>query len=657
MKDIFEGLNPQFIDDKSPPKDIFEGLDATFLPEKGASTESNSKESSPEDILKAKGMPQQFAAAYDNFSQLPDDSKKKLFNDIVRVAIKAPLGGAASVLDFISTLPLNAGISAYNTVAPEGYSLPHAKSFEQKSDEFVDYAANKVGLDTSGTGPVTEGVKLATSVATGGGLGKALTSLPKAAASLLGSTNPQVLIGAVGAGAGTEIAKEQGSGIVGQLGSGLAGGAIAESLPFVLNKKSWANGVEKGLINILGLGKKKIKLDALESAEKLGVDLPAAAATNSVITSYANQLISKLPRLGDKLRDKVKKTSDQFQSAWDSMLDSVAPKIDQKLSKEARSIYKIPNNLLKNSEDAVSPEIILDKIKGTKEFLKSPIKSDPTKKVLSYLNELEEALMPQKMDISKQDLPKNFQNFPSHVQEKILNELSSEAPYISIQEVLRSKIEINKIMRDRNVFDRIDTDTLGFLNGVKSSIDATLKEYGVTNPKWYAAFEQAEKKYASLAKRENLEQEFAGKIINPATQEVSYTPLVKMLEDPSKQKFFKNNLGEKNYKKLNDFVNVARSMDNIQRNILNPSSTAIVGGAMGLIHGIVFGTNLVPGVVTVISSIGATKLLTDKRFLNVAKDFAKNPSVPLAKRLDKIVKDRAGVGIRSLMQQTSSNEE
>jgi len=658
MKDIFEGLNPKFIDENNSPKDIFEGLDPVFLPNEGNIPKETQPESSPEDILKAKGIPQIVSAAYDNFSKLPDDSKKQLFNDIVRVAIKGPLGGASSVVDFFSTLPLNASKAIYNTLAPEDAKVPYLKSFEQKSDEFVDYLANKAGLDTSGTGPVTEGVKLATGVLTGGGLGKALTSLPKAASSLLGSTNPQVLVGAAGTGAGMEIAKEQGAGTLGQLGSGIVSGALAESLPFVLNKKSWANGIEKALIKGFGLDKKNLKLDALESADKLGIELPAAAATDSVVTAFANQAISKLPWVGNKLRDKVNQTSEQFQKAWDNMLNSIAPKIDHELSKEAKSIYKVPNNLLKNSEDSVSPELILNKIKETREFLKSPIKSDPTKKLSSYMNELEESLLPQKMEINKQDLPKNFQNFPTNVQEKILKELSSSinAPYISVQEVLRSKIELNKIMRDRNLFDRTDTDTLGFLNGIKSSIDETLAEYGKTNPKWWNAFKKADKEYASLAKRENLEQEFAGKIINPTTQEVSYTPLVKMLEDPSQQKFLKNNLGEANYKKLDDFINVARSMDNAKRNILNPSSTALVGGAMSLIQGLVFGTNIFPAILTSLSAYGTSKFLTDKRFLNVAMDFAKKPSETLAQRLDKIVKDRTGVGIQSLVKQISPNE-
>jgi len=674
MKDIFEGLNAKFVDNFPPQdssqNDIFEGLDAKFVdyPPNSSEESVNSEKVNPESILESHTIPQILQSAYDNFSKLPDESRKQLFNDILRVAVKAPISGASSIVDFVTTLPLNASKAIYNTIASKDAQVPYITPWSEKTETAVDSLAQQAGFDTSGTGPITEGVKLATGVLTGGGIAKTLTSIPKAAASLIGSTKPQVLVGAAGAGASMEAAKEHGSGIVGQIGSGIVGGTLAESLPFVLNKQNWINALEKGLIKGFGLDKKNIKLNALESAEKLGIDLPAAAATDSVTMAFVNQAISKLPHLGNKLRDQVKKTSHQFQEAWDDMLNSVAPKISIELNKEAKSIYKVPNNLLKNSEDTVSPQLILNKIKETREVLKSPIHSEPTKKLHSYMNELENSLSPQGLKISLKDLSGHeisiggvktkFNELPQDMKDQILSRVKSETSFshIPIQEVLRSKIELNKIMRDRNLFDRMDTDTLSFLNGIKSSIDETLNEYGLTNPKWFSSFEKAEKQYASLAKRENLEDSFAGKIVNPATQEVSYTPLVKMLEDRSQQKFLKNNLGEENYKKLNDFVNVARAMDNAKRNILNPSSTALVNGAMGLIQGLVFGTNPVPALFISASAAGATKLLTDKRFLNIAMDFAKKPSESLAQRLDKIVNDRLGIGIHALMKQSQSNQ-
>ena len=611
-------------------------------------------------ILKAKTTPEILLSAYDTFSKMPPEEQKGLFSDIVNIAIKAPIAGASSILDFFSTHPLNAATKAANTFLPEGYQIPEAKSFEKKAEEGVDYISEKAGLDTTGGGKLYEGVKMASSVAVPGGIVKNIMQTPKVSGLLesLGSTNPKVLLGAAGAGAGMEAAKENKAGIAATLGSGLAGAVAAESLPFVLNKKNWADIGRKGLQKGLGLGKNQIKKEALDSAERLGIDLPASAATDSVVMAFVSQAISKIPFLGDKLRANVRKTSEQFQKAWDGMLDSIAPKIDQELSKEAKSIYKRVNNLLKNIEDDVSPSLILEKIKEIREFLKSPIKSESTKKLDSYMTELEKSLSPKQLEISASELPKGFERLSKEAQEQVINQIKTEyaISHIPVQEVLRAKIELNKIMRDRNLFDRADTDTLGFLNGIKSSVDATLAEYGRTNPKFFNALKEADKKYSGLAKRQNLEDVLSGKIINPTTQEVSYTPLIKILEDPSKQKFLKNNLGEANYKKLEDFVNVARSMDAVKRNVLNPSGTALVGGTMTLIQGLAFGTNIFPALTSLATASAATKLLTSKQFLNTAHQFAKTPTESLAKRMDKIVKDHTGVGIQALMKQSQKSD-
>lgn len=658
---------------KTSPLDQKPMLKLDFVPEGSLSEEEyqalsskpkDSPPASPNDILEARTMPETLSAAYNNFSQLPEDSKKQLFNDMARIAIKAPVAGAASLLDFFTTLPKNATAAALNAITPDGWKAPYDTSYEEAAEKGVDYLANKAGLDTSGGGKVYEGAKLAASVATGGGLGSVGKLASKApnliskGLTFVGSTKPNVILGAGGAGAAMEAARENEAGILKTLGAGVAGAAAAEALPFVLNKKSWSQLGQKGLIKSLGLGKDKIKLDVLESAEKLGVDLPVAAATDSVATAFVTQAITKIPQMGDKLRTQVKNTSNQFQSAWNGMLDSIAPKIDHELNQEAKSIYKIPNNLIKNSEDSISPSLILDKIKETKEFLKSPVLSDPTKKLFSYMDELEKSLVPQGIKITSKDLPQGFLKLSKEVQEQVLSELKSvtSIPHLPVQEVLRAKIELNKIMRDKNLFDKKDTDTLGFLNGIRSSIQDTLEEYGKTNPKWFKAFKEADKKYGNLAKRENLEDLLSGKIVDAATQEVSYTPLVKILEDPSRQKFLKNNLGASNYKKLNDFVNVARSMDAAKRNILNPSSTAIVGSVVAALHGLVLGTNVIPTAAGGLSVYGLTKLFTNKKFLNTATQFAKSPTEPLAHKINTLIKDHTGVGVQSILQNIQNNQ-
>lgn len=618
----------------------------------------------PEDIFLARTYPDIAKVAYDNFSQLPPEARREMFNDLVGLAVKAPIAGASSVLDFFTTHPLNAAVSAYNTIAPEDYQLPHAKTFEQKAEEGVDYIAGAAGIDTTKRTPLYEGAKFATSVALPGGVASKLSQVPKAVGGMprvaqalegIGSTSPRTIAGAAGAGTAMEAARESGVGTGATLASGVAGAAAVETLPFVLNTKFWTELAKKGAVKGLGLGKGQIKTEAIDAAGRLGVDLPATAATDSVLMSLTSQFLSKMPKLGDKLRAQVKETSEQFQKAWSNMLDEVAPKLERELSEEAEAIYKIPRNLLKDSQDDVSPSLILDKIKELRDFLKSPIYSEPSEKLIGYMNKLENALAPKSIEIMASDLPKGFERLSKDAQEQVLSQIKTETliSHIPIQQVLRAKIELNKIMRDKNLFSRTDKDSLDFLKGLKASVDDTLAEYGKTNPKWYEAFKAADKKYGSLAKRESLEDKFASTIINPNTKEVSYTPLVKVLDDRKNRVFLKNNLGAANYKKLEDFVEVARAMDNVKRNVLNPSSTAIVNSVIGLFQMLVFGTNVAPAVAIGLGSAGATKLLTSKEFLNIAQQFAKKPTESLARRIDRIVKKHTGVGVQVLMKESA----
>jgi len=593
------------------------------------------------------------------FTGMSPEQQQKLVGDILNLAVKAPASSIGSIVDLFATPVVNAGVSAYNAVAPEEYQAPYAQSAEKTIEQGVNYLGDKAGLNLNQPTAGYEGAKLASSVAIPGGLASkagTFTNLAKT----IGTTNPKALAGAIGAGEAANYAKEQGSGALGQLGSGVAGAVGGEILASAANPKNIAKGVTKLAAKGIGLGKNNIKTEALDAAERLGLEgLPAAAATDSIITAYASQLISKIPKFGDKLRADVKNTSKEFQSAWDKMLDSIAPEIDQELSKEAQLIYKSPNNLI-GKEDVVSPNLILNKINETRSKLTGHLDAEATKKLKSYLDELEKSFIPEKKQLSslKGFDEKNLSDLPEATRNQILekaNEIISQKD-IYVKDLLRTKIELNKIMRDRNIFDRTDRDNLSFLKGIQQSIKDTLEVYGKTNPKWYESFQKAENKFAGLAKRESLEDVLSGKITDVETGDVKYTPLIKVLEDRKQQKFLKNNLGDTNYKKLEDFVKVAQSMSSINRNVLNPSSSAIVGTVILAIQSLAFQANPFPLLAATTGAHAITKLLTDKKFLNKVNQFAKEPTEPLAQKIDSIIKDHMGIGSQALMKQINQQD-
>ena len=594
------------------------------------------------------------------------EKQRAFLSDIVKYAVKAPSAGIGQVLDFLITMPNNALGQVYNaTIAPKGYEHQPVPSLEENIEKGVDYLSEKGGLDTSEKTPFYEGTKFATGIAVPGGLAKtaAIKAVPKLAQVLegIGSSSPKTVTGAFGAGAAMEEARAKGEGAGGQLLSGVEGQILGEA---IANPKKALQGIGKETSKLaaksLGLGRNNLKTEALDAAERLGLEgLPSAAASDSIITGYANQLISKTPIFGDKLRENAKQTSQAFQNAWDKMLDSVAPKIDQELNKEANSIYKISKNLI-NKEDTVSANLILKKIEETKDLLKSPLHSEPSKKLFSYMNELEKALIPEKNSLNLSDLKgfnkKNLESLPPEVRSEVLAQINNTISQreIPINEILRAKIELNKIMRDKNIFDRTDTDSLGFLKGIQQSFKETLAEYGKKNPKWYKAFEEAESRYAQLAKREDLEDMLSGIIRNPDTGEVRYVPLIKMLEDRKNQKFLKNKLGQQNFNKLKDFVEVARSMSSINKNILNPSGSATVGSVLFAIQALALRANPFPALGTTVGASAITKILTDKKFLNKIRDFAKNPNEQLGNQINNIFKSHFGVGAQALVKQEPS---
>ena len=620
-----------------------------------------------EDILKSGTFPQIISNSYDVFSRFSPEQQKAFLDNVVNLAIKAPVAGASSVLDLFTTFPLNAAVSAYNALAPEGKALPYAETFEKKAEQGVDYLAKKAGVDTSQGGALYEGAKMAASVAMPGGIAKHLLSAPKTAKVLntIGSVKPGVVMGAAGAGTAMELAREHEAGIAKTLGAGVAGAAVGEALPFVLNKKTWKDFGEKVAIRALGADKKNLKTEVVDSAKRLGIDLPLAATTDSVFSAFANQTISKTPVVGDLLRDKVKETSRQFQEAWDHMLTSVAPELKEPLSKVTRSIYERSNALVKDSKDMVSVQPILNVIQSVRKELKSPVYSEEGLALQGYMKQFEksadkvikeqkpryaelEKIIAQSKDPVLGDLVKN------------LNQIKIE-PYLNINELINTKINLNEIMANRKVFTSEESNVFKFLEVIQGAVHNVLERYGQTNPEWGSAFKTAEETYARHARREGLEKLLAEKVVNPVTQEVSYNPLIKILESRSRQKFLQESLGAENYKKLEDFVNVARGMEATKRNILNPSGTAIVGAVLGLVQGAVFGIEKISDLFPMAAAGGFTwgisKLLRSPQFLDIAREFAARPSVPLARKVDRIVKDRLGVGAQALMRGTQGTSE
>ncbi len=529
----------------------------------------------------------------------------------------------------------------------ERAALPLIPSATEAIDEGIDHATADYTRTPEQEKWFQEGIKFASAVASGGGLGslagRAGMTGTQATLKAVGSTKPTAIIGAGASGAAMQKAQERDISTPGSIGAGIGAGLATEAAMNLLNPK---NILKRGTA-AAGFGRSNLNVPAIDSAKNLNIDLPGIAATKGVAPAFAHQTMSKFPYFGDKLKEKIKVASEQYQKAWNDMLDGVGLPKTGEVSKNIDRSYDLMRSAIPEGA-AVTPAPILEAIANVEGKLKTTVHSEPTKKLFSVMGEFKKAFQPK--------LPEGFEKLPPNIQEKILEALANNATPVSVKDLVRQKVELNKIMKDRNIFDRHDTDSLAFLHEIRDGINKTLENYGATNPKFMKTLKRADERFAKTARREALDDVLAGKIVDPKTGEVSYNSLLSVLNDRKQQKFLRNNLGETNYKKLEDFINVAKAMESVKRNNPNPSGSASMGAAIGLVVSLCHGNLTIPAV-TVGGGTIATTLLTNKKFFNKATQFAKEPTEPLAKQLAAIVKENTGMTIQAIQKGMKDSRE
>ena len=446
---------------------------------------------------------------------------------------------------------------------------------------------------------------------------------------------------AAGGAAGVTAAEEAGvESSLGKMAAGVGGTAAVSALG-AISPKTMA-------LTLAGFGKKQLKAEALEAAQRIGVDLPGVAATDAVLPAAAHNLISRIPYFGDQIRESLTKTGEQVQQSFAKLLDQVAPPLTEELSQVAKKIYS-PLEKLLPATDTIDPTPWLEEIQRLETKLKSVAKSEPTKKLLGVFKEIKQNLSNQPTEALPEYLATASETVKQSLEKQFPNSGASNKA-IPVSEVVRQKIEFNKMMRDKNLFDRSDSDSLSYLHKLQAVTKDMLEQYGKEqNPAFLKALKQADQQYGAYAKRQNLEELLEEPLKGLITEQPQYPALIKALQKKGNQKFLRNNLGEENYKKLKDYVDVAKAMESIKRNNQNPSGSGWVG-ALASIAG---GLYAAPAYTTALlaATQGGTKLLTSKKFINLAHQYAKQPSDSLAKKLETVIKETTGKSANILNQE------
>jgi hypothetical protein len=274
---------------------------------------------------------------------------------------------------------------------PEGVPLPSTEASVPSSSSspvepvFADYLGQKVnqlfGSDLTPQDAFEKFVHLVGEFSVpipGLGVAKGVTQgvtkgLSKAASLPMKALKHEAL--AAGGAAGITAAEETGiESTLGKLASGVGGTAAVSALSST-NPKALA-------LTLAGFGKNQLKTKSLDAAKRIGVDLPGAAATDAVAPAAAHNLISRVPYFGDKIRDTLAKTGEQYQKSFEALLDKVSPPLTEELPQVAKRLYAPLENLL-TSTDTIDPTPWLKEIKKIETKLQSVAKSEPTKKLLS----------------------------------------------------------------------------------------------------------------------------------------------------------------------------------------------------------------------------------------------------------------------------------
>lgn len=510
------------------------------------------------------------------------------------------------------------GIPAQELIGSDQEYIPTPDvSFTPITERFRKGVKNYAGVDleprpkTGGQRIASHAIEFAGSLGPWGFLGKGagLLNKGKKAAKLAGT--------GAGIGASSGVLQEGGvNPLAADIGASVF--APAASPKNLLNVfKNAGQTAAKIPMRIMGLSPKGLNIEAARAGRDLGIDLPAAALTDSTLTGFADQWVNKTPFFGNTIKKKYATAEEQTLKALEDVYNKTGPSKTPEVTAQIANLYDTAATTLPK-EAKVKPIHLKKAIDDIK--IDTAILSPDEKNLLQSLETIKGEIEPQSKLVSQ------FGKIKMPVQEFDVNKL------------IGTKKSLNSIIK----WD-MDEGVKNQLRKVQKAISEDISEYGKTNPEWYKTFKEADSLFSKTAKREKLESLLSDKSINPATDNLSYNALSKTINSPDKADLIKKQVDPETFAKIQKLGTVAKAMAIKNKNIPNPSGTAMTGATLGLIYGLF--TNPVPTTGAIVGARSATYLLTDKKFLDLALKLAENPNKPnmlTATALNKRVKEITG---------------
>lgn len=393
---------------------------------------------------------------------------------------------------------------------------------------------------------------------------------------------------------------------------------------------------KKTAMKIMGLGPKRLNIEAAQAARDLGIDLPAAALTDSTLTGLADQAIGKTPIFGNVLKDKYNQVQNKTHEHLENIYNEIGPIRTPEVSKKITDLYELEKKALP-TEAFTIPTATAKKINDINDSFYAAFSSEGRSKLKNYIQKFKKDIEP--------TLNSKYGNISSN--EKIKIPLQ---PY-DIRKLIDSKIMINDIVNHD-----VKGEAINRLMEINHGISEDIARYGKSNPDWYKKFKEADKFFASVAKREKAEKLLRNQATIGDPEELSYAALNRTINDNNTARLLRKNTPPETFEKIKKLGIVAKAMVQKNRRVPNPSGTAATAGALGLLSGVIFDPSSIlttGSSLGLISAAGATKLLTDKKFLDLALHYAETQSkdkIPTALKLNKRAKEITGYTLNSIYQ-------
>jgi len=482
-----------------------------------------------------------------------------------------------------------------------------------------------------------QGIEFAAGVASGGGVAAGANALGRTGvakvANFAGSTNPVHVVSAGAAGYTMGKLEDAGASTGGSMAGGLAAGAAVNSAPSTWNAaKNIKSLPAKAAVAVSGLGKKNFNVDAAKNAQELGIDLPATPFTESTSTRLADQLIGKTPVLGNKLHGKYKNAEEQTKKVLEDIYDATGPRKTDEVQREITNLYN--QRVSELPKDAgVKPNHTIKAINDIK--IDSIHPSQNEKALMDVVNSFKNELTPKvKSKFGDIDIP---------VQES------------NIQRLADSKRSLNDLIKwdtDEGVKNQVRT--------IQKGLSTDIAEYGKANPEWYKTFKEADDLFGKVAKRERLEKELGHKTASFADESISYNKLSKVIHDPKSKAILKRQASPEVLEKIEKLGTVAKAMAVKNKNVPNPSGTAMTLATGSFIYSMA--TNPIATVTgapiaVVGGALAATKLLTDKKVLDAAIKFAETGTEKAAVKFNVRMKQITGYTPVTLAKEAAKREQ